>query len=192
MRIPLFPLHTVLFPGGLLSLRIFETRYLDMISRCLRDSSGFGVCLIAAGAEVGEAAEVRPVGTLARIVDWSSLPDGLLGVTVQGERRFRVLRSEVREDRLRVAEVELLAESDPRPLPEDYAALAALLARLLDELGGVYARGPRRLDDAGWVGGRLVELLPLDLEFKQSCLELDDVLLRLARLREAMLALRLG
>lgn len=191
MRIPLFPLHTVLFPGGVLPLRIFEARYLDMISRCLRDSSGFGICLIAAGAEVGEAAEVHRVGTLARIIDWSALPGGLLGVTVEGERRFRVLRSEVRPDRLRVAEVELLDEPEPGRLPQGYAFLAELLGRLLDELGGIYAQRPRRPAETGWVVGRLMELLPLDLELKQHCLELDDPLRRLAVLHEAVRALRL-
>ena len=88
VTLPLFPLHTVLFPGGLLPLRIFESRYLDMISDCLRNDRGFGVCLISAGREVGDGAECFDVGTLARIQDWDSTPDGLLGIIARGEQRF--------------------------------------------------------------------------------------------------------
>lgn len=187
--IPLFPLHTVLFPGGLLPLRIFEPRYLDMVSECLRSSSGFGVCLIREGREVGEAAQVHGVGTLASIVDWQQLPDGLLGITVQGERRYRVLDSRIRENGLRMAEVELLEEEREQALPEDYQSLASLLGRILGELGEPYGSMPRALDRADWVGARLTELLPLGLEVKQRLLELDDPIERLATLRAGMLDL---
>src|SRR6516165_3033400 len=90
--IPLFPLNTVLFPGGPLPLRIFETRYLDMVRHCMRERCPFGVVLIRAGAEVGAVAETTAIGTTARIVDFNSMPDGLLGISCIGERKFRVLR----------------------------------------------------------------------------------------------------
>lgn len=178
--LPLFPLHTVLFPGGLLPLRVFERRYLDLVSDCLRNDSGFGVCLISVGREVGPAAEAYQVGTYARIADWDSTPEGLLAVTVRGERRFRILEREVRPDQLSVARVEWLDEVPECALPIEYAPLARLLDHLLDDLDAPFKTMPRALDDCAWVGARLIELLPLDPLEKQALLELDDPLLRLA------------
>src|SRR5215467_4574263 len=111
--LPLFPLQTVLFPGGPLSLRIFEPRYLDLVRRCLKEQSPFGVVLILEGAEAGPVTTVAPIGTTARLVDFEALPDGLLGVVCVGERRFRVLRHWSQDDGLNAAEVEYLAESAP-------------------------------------------------------------------------------
>ena len=182
LSIPIFPLHSVLFPGGPLVLRIFETRYLDMISRCLREESGFGVALIREGQEVGRAAEVFEVGTLGRISYWEQRKDGLLGITLTGEQRFRILDSEVADNQLRTAEVELLPNARPTPLPEKYQHLAHLLERMLSELEPPYATLVQELDNAEWVGARLVELLPLELVQKQRLLQEDDPLQRLARL----------
>ena len=179
-RLPLFPLHTVLFPGGVLPLRVFETRYLDMVSDCLRNDHGFGVCLIRAGREVGTAPDCHGLGTLARIRDWDRTPEGLLLITAEGERRFRITEQTVRADQLIVAEVDYLDDPPPQPLPLEYARLARLLDALLDDLDAPYRDLPRRLDDAGWVGARLVEFLPLDPLEKQSLLEEGDVLARLA------------
>lgn len=192
MEIPLFPLHTVLFPQGLLPLRIFEPRYVDMVSDCLRSAGPFGVCLILEGKEVGEAARVQPVGTLARIVDWAQLPDGLLGITVEGGQRFRVLDSRVQPDHLRVGRIEILPDIPEAALSPEYASLAELLSRILDELGEPYASMPRALDRADWVGGRLSELLPLSLEVKQRLLEMDDPHQRLSLLRQGMLDMDLA
>lgn len=181
-EIPLFPLNTVLFPGGPLPLRIFEPRYLDMVRHCMREGSAFGVVLIRAGGEVGAVARTADVGTSARIVDFSSLPDGLLGISCLGERRFRVLRRWRQDDGLNVGEVEWLADPAPTALPGETSFLSDLLRRVLPELGEMYAHVPRRLDDAGWVGARLVEILPLSLGDKQLLLELDDPLERLERI----------
>lgn len=177
--LPLFPLHTVLFPGGVLPLRIFERRYLDLVADCLRNDRGFGVCLIRSGHEVGAAAEAFTVGTLASIQDWDNTPEGLLAITVRGERRFRVLESEVRADQLSVARIEWIEEAPAVALPLEYAPLARLLEHLLDDLDPPFKDLPRALNDAGWVGARLIELLPLDPLEKQALLELDDPLRRL-------------
>lgn len=185
--LPLFPLHTVLFPGGVLPLRIFEPRYLDMVSDCLRNDRGFGICLIRSGREVGAAADCHEVGTLARIQDWDKTPEGLLAITARGERRFRALEREVRADQLSVARIELLDEPPPQPLPVAFAPLARLLEHLLDDLDPPYKTLPRALDDADWVGARLAELLPLDPQEKQFLLEQADPLARLTTL-----AARLG
>lgn len=186
LNIPLFPLHTVLFPGGVLPLRIFEPRYLDMVSDCLRQDSGFGICLIREGKEIGAAASTYEVGTLARISWFDRRDDGLLGINVSGEQRFRILTSEVESNQLVRAEVELLAAEPPCAVPEDYRHLAQLLQSILDQLDFPYAKLPRRYDDAAWLGARLTELLPLKLELKQYLLQLDDPLARLERLRAVM------
>lgn len=187
MSLPLFPLHTVLFPGGLLPLRVFEQRYMDMVAHCLRNNRGFGVSLISAGREVGKAADCCPVGTLAIIADWGSTEEGLLSITALGEQRFRILQTAVQPDQLTMAQVEPLTESAAQHLPVQYAPLSRLLERLLDDLGPPFDSMPRALDDAHWVSGRLTEFLPLDVQEKQSLLELDDPLTRLA-----ILAARLG
>ncbi len=170
MRIPLFPLNTVLFPGGPLPLRIFESRYIDMISERMRSDAPFGVLLIREGREAGPASTFE-VGTLARIIDWYQGSDGLLGVTALGERRFRLRSAERQRDGLNVGEVELLPDEPPAPLPDHYRGIAHILAAVLDDLGRLYESLERRYDDAGWVTWRFVEVLPLDLEQKQACLE---------------------
>jgi uncharacterized protein len=176
---PIFPLHSVLLPGGPMALRIFEPRYLDMVSRCLRDESGFGVALIREGQEVGPAAEVYGVGTLVGISYWEQRKDGLLGITVRGEQRFKILDSEVQENQLRIAEVELLPEEEELPLPGEYRHMVLMLQRILDDLSHPYITLPRRYDDAAWVAGRLIELLPLELALKQRLLQMDGPLQRL-------------
>ncbi len=182
LSIPLFPLHTVLFPGGPLALRIFETRYLDMISRCLRGGSGFGVVLIRDGDEVGETPEVYDVGTMGHISYWEQRGDGLLGVTLRGEQRFRILEQKVEANQLMVAEVELLPNEPAVAVPAEYRTLISMLMKIVDELGHPYITMPKAYDDSAWVGARLAELLPLELVQKQRLLQLNDPLERLERL----------
>lgn len=184
LRIPLFPLHTVLFPGGPLALRIFEARYLDMISRVMKEESRFGVCLINEGEEVGEAAHPHAIGTLGRISYFNRRSDGLLGVTVQGEQRFRILDVEEQPDRLLIADVELLPQVKPVPLPEKYQSLTQLLASIIEQLDYPHRNMVCRYDDAEWVGARLAELMPISLEQKQFLLALDDAIDRLERLAQ--------
>lgn len=185
--IPIFPLHTVLFPGGPLALRVFEPRYLDMVGRCLREGSGFGVSLIREGKEVGAAAVPYEVGTFGYISYWQRRADGLLGITLIGERRFRILSSEVGADQLVTAEVQWLDDTaGAPPLPERFSRLAGLLRGILEQLEQPYRKIPRHYDDAAWVGGRLAELMPLSLTQKQYFLQMDDPVQRLERL-QAML-----
>ena len=179
---PLFPLNTVLFPGGPLPLRIFETRYVDMVRRCMREHCPFGVVLIRAGAEVGAVGDTAQIGTTARIVDFYSLADGLLGITCIGEQKFRVLKRWQQPDGLNVGDIELIAEGDALEVPGEYLHLSSLLRTVLPELGEVYASVPKKFNDAGWVGYRLAEILPVALSEKQQCLELDDPVDRLRRL----------
>jgi len=188
-EIPLFPLNTVLFPGGVLPLRIFEPRYLDMISACLSEGGGFGICLIRSGSEVGPAAQPERLGTRVEIIDWDQLPDGLLGITVRGRERIRVLRHWLRDDQLAMAEVVTLPNEAPSPLPAPYQAMASLLGDWLDELGPPYATLDRQMDDAVWVSQRVAELLPMDPRQRQQLLEMDDAAARLELLGAMLNAL---
>jgi hypothetical protein len=189
MKIPLFPLNTVLYPAGPLPLRVFETRYLDMISACLKNDTMFGVLLIESGSETG-AATMHSVGTLARIIDWYQGSDGLLGVTAIGEQRFRLLEVEQQTDGLNIGTVELLPPETPSELPDEYKPLSNILAGVLDELGKLYDSIERNYDDAGWVAYRYAEILPISPEQKQSCLETEDAIERLQLMRELLKMVR--
>ena len=181
--LPLFPLHTVLFPGGRLSVRVFEKRYVDMVTRCLKTGAPFGVCLIKSGQEVGEAAEPHPVGTLARVAHCDMEQPGILAVVARGEERFRIRAARAQPDRLLLGDVDLLPEAAV-PVAERHARLVEVLQRLLTQLGEDAYFAPARLDDAAWLSGRLTELLPLPLGLKQALVELDDAPARLDVLAE--------
>ncbi len=180
--LPLFPLNTVLLPGARLPLRIFEPRYLDLVRDCTRSDSGFGVCLILEGQEVGEPALPAALGCEARIVDFASTDDGLLGITVQGARRFHVLQTRVRDNGLIMADVEWRGGSPTTRIRPEHELMAQLLARLLDR-AGVDCSKPE-LEDADWVGWRLAEWLPLTCVERQALLVEDDAHQRLQRLLE--------
>jgi len=180
--VPLFPLATVLFPGGPLPLRVFEPRYLDMVSRCLREDSEFGVVHILDGRDTGEV-ETAGIGTLARITDWYQGSDGILGVTARGTRKFRLDRRWRQADGLYLGEVERLPDEPSLALPAEYQPMAALLESVIGDLGRLYAPIEKHYDDCAWVGCRLAEILPMAPADKQHCLELTDPLQRLQILR---------
>jgi len=169
LRIPLFPLNSVLFPGGILPLKIFEQRYLDMAAACLKNNSPFGICLIEAGGEVGE---------LASIANWEMEQLGILMIDAIGGQRFRIIDHEVGASKLLEATVELLVEQEA-PLPQNRERLLPLLQRVVSDLGPERMPPPHRYDDAGWVGYRITEVLPVQNLAKQKLLELDDPLARL-------------
>ncbi|MCP4001775.1 MAG: peptidase S16 [Gammaproteobacteria bacterium] len=179
LSVPLFPLQTVLFPGGPLSLRVFEARYLDMVSHCMKKNEPFGVVLITEGNEAGSEVITQATGTLAMITDWYQGADGLLGITATGESRFRLMSMYRQDDGLNTGDIEILPPEPEAPVPGDYLHMAKILHALLDDIGGLYEQIPRDFDDASWVGYRLAETLPIEQEQKQYCLELDDPLARL-------------
>lgn len=184
---PLFPLSTVLFPGGRLELRIFEPRYLDMVSECARGDRGFGVCLILAGQETGEPATPAAVGTMARIVDFNHGADGVLGIVVEGGRRFRVRRVQARADGQLRGAVEWWPEEPAVPVPVELAILQTIAERLVETMAPHLKReSHERFDDASWLGFRLAELLPLASEERQRLLELIGPIQRLAELRDIL------
>jgi Lon protease-like protein len=183
VTIPLFPLNSVLFPGGPLKLRIFEARYVDMISRCMREGTCFGVAMIIEGSEAGGSARTVEIGTTARIVDFEKLPDGLLGITALGDRSFVIESVSRQADALNVAEVRWLPAEESVVVPADCDYLVQLLQHALPQLAPLYDYTPVAYEDASWVGARLVELLPLPMTEKQRCLEMRDPLERLDYLR---------
>lgn len=171
----LFPLGTVLFPGGLLALRLFEQRYLEMAKACLRDAAPFGVCLIREGAEVGAPATPEPVGCIARIVQWDMQQLGVLQIVAQGSQRFRILERRLQADGLARANVELLPEESDAPLPGHLAACRQLLERIVAEHGERVFAKPYRFESSAWVGARLAEVLPLPGSVKQQLLQMDGL-----------------
>ncbi len=179
IEIPLFPLGSVLFPGGVISLKVFEQRYLDMATECLRRKSPFGVCLIASGKEVGEPAKPHMIGTLAHI-DNAEMPQlGILMLKVRGAQRFRILSSTVLADGLLQATVELIDEIEGCVVPDALQGLLPLLRKIVSDLGPEKMPTPHAFDDAAWVGYRLTEILPVQALAKQKLLELEDPVSRL-------------
>lgn len=189
--IPLFPLKTVLFPGGVLPLKVFETRYIDMVRDCMKRNAPFGVVLIKAGQEVGQAAEPEDVGCLAAITDWDMENLGVMMLRTEGGERFRILETRVRADQRLEARIEMLPPDASPPVSDMHVECATALKSIIDEVDqkGRHEEGdqfispfaqPIRLDSTGWVANRWCEILPIPLKAKQKLLELDDAQTRLS------------
>ncbi len=185
-ELPLFPLNSVVFPGGALPLRLFEPRYLDMVKECMRNEHGFGIVLIKSGTEAGQAAEVYKTGTECRIEDWETLPDGLLGITAYGENKIQIEETYIKPNQLLVGQVQYRQMESDVELPEEFDAMRTLLKKVITQVGKPYTTLPAGYDYAGWVGARLTELLPLQSDIKQRLLEIDDHVVRLYHLKDAM------
>jgi len=184
-ELPLFPLQAVLFPGGLLGLKVFEARYLDLVADCLRDGSAFGVVALRSGREVragDDRVDFEPVGTLAELIDVDSDRPGILQVSCRGTRRFRVLSQRQRADGLWLAATEPIDDDEPIA---PSAALAGTVRGLQDAIASLKAQqtepflAPYRFDDAGWVANRWCEILPIPKAAKQKLMALPDPMLRL-------------
>jgi len=190
-ELPIFPLGTVLMPGSVLPLRIFETRYTDMVRRCMAGGLPFGVCLITHGNEVGTPADHESVGCTARIVDFDLEQPGVLQLRTVGEQRFRVLSTRVQPDGLIMARVDLIKHDQILEIPETLAACGVIMKALLDDLARREPQADRRmiaepynLNSAGWVANRLCEFLPLDMGTRQALMVLEDPLQRLAAVHQ--------
>jgi Lon protease-like protein len=184
-QLPLFPLNTVLFPGGQLALRIFEARYLDLVSQCGHNGQGFGVCLILEGEEVGAPAVPAAIGCEARIADFSTGADGLLVLSVQGERRFHVERSRIRDNGLIMADVSWYQAPTHQAVAPEHQLLSLLLRRIVERAGAPHDRVEKHcFEDADWVSWRLAEWLPLSWPDRQFLLQESDARARLQKLVE--------
>jgi hypothetical protein len=180
----IFPLNTVLFPDGLLPLKVFEQRYIDMTKECLRDGRPFGVCLIREGQEVGTAAVPEPVGCLAHIVHWDMPQLGVFQLLARGGERFRIRETRVQPNQLIAASTEALPSDTGRDRVDP--TCGGLLRAIIDKAGAERFPAPVRLDDAAWVGFRLAEVLPMEAATRQQLLELTDAQERLARLKRIL------
>ena len=183
LNVPIFPLNTVLFPGGLLPLRVFEARYMDMTRDCLKRDQPFGVCLIREGAEVGAPAVPEGIGCLAKILQWDMQQQGILNIKTHGGQRFRILERRSGAQGLISAEVELIPPEPGTAVPAEFASCARLLEMIVADQGKLIFAEPHAFNDASWVGYRLAEILPVPLIAKQRLLELTDSLSRLSILQ---------
>ena len=189
-RTYIFPLNTVLFPGGVLPLKIFEQRYIEMIKVCLSESRAFGVCLIKEGREVGPPAVPQDVGCLARIAHWDMPQLGVFHLQVEGVQRFRIISSEVAKLGLISAAIERI-EDDARVAPQN-TLCGDVLKAIIERIGAEHFPSPHRFDDAAWIGYRLSEVLPISLDAKQQLLRMTDPQARLAELGRILSAQGLG
>jgi Lon protease-like protein len=183
--LPLFPLHTVLFPGGHLPLKIFEARYLDMARACLREKTPFGVCLLKSGNEIasrGDPSVPESIGCLAEITQCDVDTFGMLLVQTRGTQRFRLLSHKVLPSNLIVGVAETIAEDTPLEGVEalaKFGACAEVLERIIESIKARDAQElpfvePYLLDDPTWVSNRLSEILPIPMRARQKLMELDD------------------
>ena len=188
--LPLFPLGSVLFPGGLLALRVFEVRYLDMVRKCHQAGAPFGVVALTQGREVRQAGapeeQFNDVGTLAVIEQIDTPQPGLITLLCRGSQRFRITRRSHLPHGLWIADVDLLVQDLAVPVPDDLKTATSALAQVLHTLKqrdphapGAVAPTEAQLGDCGWVANRWCELLPVPLELKQRLMELDNPLVRL-------------
>lgn len=185
--IALFPLSTVLFPHGKMGLQIFEPRYLDLISSCLKSDTGFGVVWLRQGKESHHSEDIdgprfAQIGTYASITDWDSLSNGLLGITIEGNRKFRLVSSYQRQDNLNMAEVDWIEDEPLIYLPEKTQELKNLLVQLLDHPHVSRLKLDKNVDDVAGLSCLLAQLLPIEETVKFDLLSLSDPMERLQRL----------
>lgn len=180
---PLFPLSTVLFPGGVMPLRIFEPRYVDMVRICMKGRTGFGICASEGGSETARSTAPRSVGTLVEIVDFDQLDDGYLGITVEGRRRFEVRNRRQADNGLWWGTVAFLQDRADVPCPDEFADLKQVAETIFERLGEPHNNRARHFDSADWLSARLTELLPFDPATKHELLATPDPIERLRRIQ---------
>ena len=175
--VPIFPLQTILFPGSKLPLRIFEPRYLDMISHCMRSNTEFGIVLSRKVPQPGML-ETYAIGTLATIIDWNQGEDGLLGITTLGTNKFELLSMTKQEDELNLGEIKIIEKEEDFKAPPNFDNMISLLEAILEDIN-LYHEREKYFESASWASFRFAEILPLKIEDKQKCLEFKDPILRL-------------
>jgi Lon protease-like protein len=182
--LPLFPLNTVVFPGGRLPLRIFEQRYLDMVKQAIADNTPFGICAIREGTESGAPAVPHAVGTRVIVTDWDMPQTGILHIDTLAQERFVIRSTRTEPGGLLIGTVEAVSSEAAVAVPDDLELAVEILRHIIDEYGDVRFPAPHAFDNAVWVGYRLSEVLPLKPGIKQSLLEMNDSVTRLRILTE--------
>ena len=177
LSIPIFALRAILFPGSKLPLRIFEPRYIDMVSSCMRSNKEFGIALSRKVPQPGML-ETYATGTLAKIIDWNQGNDGLLGITTLGTKKFELLSMSKQEDGLNIGEIKIIEKEEDFKAPPNFDNMISLLEAILEDID-LYQDRDKFFESASWVSFRFAEILPLKIKDKQKCLEFDDPILRL-------------
>jgi Lon protease-like protein len=178
-ELPLFPLGTVVFPGGRLMLKVFEQRYLRLVKTLLAEGGSFVIAGIREGREVGQAAQTHAVGTEVSIGQWDMPQTGIFEIEVHAHERVALHATRVEPDGLMHARVEDLRSEPACELPDDCMLCAEVLRQLVQQFGAERFGPALDFENATWVGHRLAEVLPFPLSVKQHLLELDDGLARL-------------
>lgn len=184
IRLPLFPLNTVVFPGGHLPLRIFEQRYLDMVKQAIADNTPFGICGIKEGTETGTPAVPYTIGTRVRITDWDMPETGILHIDTLAQERFVIRSTQSEPNGLLIGTVEAVSSEAATAVPNELELAVEILRHIINEYGEAHFPAPHEFDNAVWVGYRLSEVLPLKLSVKQNLLEMNDSVTRLRILAE--------
>ena len=179
-NIPIFPLSSITFPGGYMPLRIFETRYIDMVKDCVKNNTGFGISL-----SKPNNIDYYDVGTYCKISDWEQMDDGLLGITIRGKYRYRITNSGAQSDGLIRADIEHMDEPSFVDVPKELMPYSDFLKNILEQYPKFYHdEAPKYFTESGLVGSRLAEILPMPLDEKQVILEIEDYLVRLYRIKD--------
>ncbi|MGE5319373.1 MAG: LON peptidase substrate-binding domain-containing protein [Hyphomicrobiaceae bacterium] len=179
IALPLFPLNTVLFPGGRLPLRIFEQRYLEMVKQAIADNTPFGICAIREGTETGTPAVPYPVGTQVQVTEWDMPETGILHIETQAQERFVIRHTHAQPNGLLIGAVDAVSAEPVAAVPRELELAVEILRHIIDEYGDAHFPAPHDFGNAAWVGYRLSEVLPLKLSTKQNLLEMNDSVARL-------------
>lgn len=186
MQLPIFPLKLVIFPDGILPLRIFEPRYLKMVRDCAQNQQEFVVSSLDENETLNLSPQSSHIATACQIVDFETMPDGLLGITAKGTRRVIIQNPEQQANELLVATTQAIAEESDQSLPDSFLEWSQIIPLIMQKMGGPYASQESKLDSAHWVAARMTEYLPFDLVHKQRILEIDYPLIRLEYLKDIL------
>lgn len=190
-KLPIFPLESLVFPGGLLALRIFETRYIDMVRECMRKKTSFVITANQRLEDTNNIAQPHNIGTRVEIIDFEQLSDGLLGITVHGQHKVDIKDISPQSDKLLIGKTHKTPEDSQESIPEDFALLSDVLKQMFPEIQTHYGDSAKQYlienyQDASWVSSRLVEVLPMDIQMKIELLRMEDAGERVRVIYEAL------
>ena len=179
---PIFPLKSIVLPGGVFPLRIFERRYLDMVTKCIKEDTGFCIALVQKEDRNKYIDQVYEIMSYVEITDWNKLEDGILGISVEGKSLAKVKKCELNKDNLLIGQVDIVKPEKEFMVPQKYQLLSKFYRKIYPGIKDYIDFKRERYADASWVGYRLTECLPLDLQTKASLISLDDAILRLEKI----------
>ena len=180
--VPLFPLKSIVLPGGIFPLRIFERRYIDMVKSCIKDDAGFCIVLVRNDTKDKYIDDIYNYGCYVKITDWNQLEDGLLGITVEGQSKVHILNSKLNKNNLLCGNIEKISDEREYMIPQKYLILSKFYKKIYPGIKNFISYKNERYSDASWVGFRLTECLPLDSNTKNKLIAINNGIERLERL----------